>query len=130
MSSSQTVKKEVSLVKKIRLALEIFPGSYVNRENEFILEPENHLYFRLEDVETVLDFECKMFAWLSTPIAKTLDKYWSPIVLSHFNSLFQTDFTRDDMDIISERLGYDVNRYLAIEFIQSDYDVAMLKRNR
>ncbi|AIQ19543.1 hypothetical protein H70357_24620 [Paenibacillus sp. FSL H7-0357] len=113
----------------INQALHAFPKAFINRNNEIILEPRNNVYFRLDGLSTELDFKCKMFAWVSRPIAKGLNKYWAPRVLRSFNEVMGTKFTKDEMYEIYDRLGNDVNRKLSIQFIESGYDMALLMRN-
>lgn len=122
------INEEIALRSLINQSLQVFPNAFINRSNELILEPRNNVYFRLEDVKTELDFKCKMFAWVSRPIAKGLNKYWWPKVLRNFNELLDTDFTRDDMYAIYDLLGNDVNRQLTIRFIESNYDLSLLRR--
>ena len=129
MNNIDTLNKEIALKSIVNEALSIFPKSFINRSNEFILEPKNNVYFRLEDVETELDFKCKMFAWASRPIAKGLNKHWSTRVLNCFNFLLGTKFTKEDMLKIYDRLGNDVNKQLTIKFIESSYDLSLLERN-
>jgi hypothetical protein len=118
---------EVALKSIIAYALHTFPKSFINHNNEIILEPRNNVYFRLDGVNSELDFKCKMFAWVSRPIAKELNKYWYPRVLRSFNELLGTNFTKDDMYEIYDRLGNDINRKLTIKFIESNYDLTLLK---
>jgi hypothetical protein len=113
----------------VRRTLMAFPGSFINANNEIILEPRNNVYFRLDGVNNELDLKCKLLAWASRPIAKSLNKYWRPRVLRSFNFLLGTEFTRKDMELIYDRLGNDVNRKLTIKFIESDYDLFILKRD-
>jgi hypothetical protein len=122
------LSQEAALKNIVSYALHAFPKSFINHNNEIILEPRNNVYFRLDDVRTELDFKCKMFAWLSRPIAKGLNKYWAPRVLSSFNQLLRTNFNKDDMNLIYDRLGNDVNRPMAIKFIESNYDLTLLNR--
>lgn len=123
------LNEEIALKSLVNNALYVFPKSFINKGNEIILEPRNNVYFRLEDIDTVLDFKCKMFAWLSRPIAKGLNKYWSPRVLNSFNSLLGTEFTKEQMLKIYDCLGNDVNRQLTIRFIESNYDLTLLEHN-
>lgn len=109
-------------------ALKVFPKSFINKSEEIILEPKNNVYFRLEDVGNELDFQCKLLAWVSRPISKSLNKYWWPRVLKSFNEFLGTSFTRDEMLLIYDRLGNDVNRALSIKFIESNYDLELLVR--
>lgn len=113
----------------INKSLHAFPKSFINNSNEIILEPRNNVYFRLEGIRTELDFKCKMFAWVSRPIAKGLNKYWAPQVLQSFNEVLGTSFSKAEMYVIYDRLGNDVNRKLAEQFIESEYDMALLMRN-
>lgn len=131
MNEIETLKKineEIEYKSIVNYALQTFPNSFINNSNEIILEPRNNVYFRLEDVDTALDFKCKLFAWVSRPIAKGLNKYWSPKVLKSLNTLLGTKFTKEEMYDIYDRLGNDVNRKLTIKFIESNYDLTLLRR--
>lgn len=112
----------------VKKALRLFDKSFINANNEIILEPRNNVYFRLDGVDSELEFKCKMFAWVSRPIAKSLNKYWAPRILKSFNNFFGTNFSKDDMYKIYDRLGNDVNRSLTIKFIESGYDMDLLIR--
>ncbi|MBE7114504.1 hypothetical protein FT641_18205 [Bacillus paranthracis] len=105
---------------------EVFPKAYVNSSNELIFDPRNNLYFRLEDVENRLDFICKMFAWLSRPISKSLSEYKSKEVLKRFNRMLGTSFTKDEMLVIYNYLGNDANRNLCVRFIETNYDLSLM----
>ncbi len=100
---------EHHLEEYVKKALRSFEGSFINANNEIILNPRNNLYFRLDNVESELEFKCKMFAWVSRPIANGLNKYWAPRVLKSFNNFMGTEFRKDDMYQIYDRLGNDVN---------------------
>ncbi|CAN7413454.1 hypothetical protein LJR015_004048 [Peribacillus frigoritolerans] len=129
MVETEKLIEEINLKNMIIHSLKVFPKSFINRSNEIILEPKNNIYFRLEDVKTELDFKCKMFAWVSRPISKSLNKYWSPRVLKSFNEFMGTHFTKQEMLKIYDRLGNDVNRKLTIRFIESNYDLSLLERS-
>lgn len=129
MNEIEQLNNEIALKSIINQALHVFLKSFINRNNEIILEPKNNVYFRLDNISTELEFKCKMFAWISRPIAKGLNKYWGPRVLESFNDLLMTKFTKDEMYEIYDRLGNDVNRELTIRFIESNYDLALLERN-
>lgn len=122
------IKPIDDLTKFIDITKEVFKGAFVNRSNEFIFDRRSNLYFRLDDVETVLEFKCKMMAWLSRPITKSLSDYKARIVLQRFNELLGTNFSRADMELIYDRLGNGVAKTLCIEFIESNYDLSLLKR--
>lgn len=120
--------KETGLKIIINHALHAFPKSFINHNNEIILEPRNNVYFRLDEVESELDFKCKMFAWVSRPIAKGLNKHWAPRVLGSFNITKGTNFAKAEMETIYDMLGNDVNRKLCLRFIESNYDLSLLSR--
>ncbi|KAB2500807.1 hypothetical protein F8158_06885 [Bacillus cereus] len=127
-----SVEKEVKpindLMKFIDITKEVFKGAFINRNNELIFDRRSNLYFRLDDVETVLEFKCKMMAWLSRPITKSLSDYKARIILKRFNELLGTNFSKVDMELIYDRLGNDVARPLCIKFIETNYDLSLLKR--
>ena len=127
MNGLESLDKEIALKNIINHALQAFPKSFINNNNEIILQPRNNVYFRLDDVKTALDFKCKMFGWLSRPIAKELNKYWSPKLLSSFNRLLNTNFTKEEMETIYDCLGNDINRERTIRFIESNYDFSLLE---
>ena len=128
MDNIETLNNEIALKSVINQTLQVFPKSFISHSNEIILEPRNNIFFRLDDVKTELDFKCKMFAWVSRPIAKGLNKYWWPKVLNSFNYAMNTTFLKGDMEKIYDRLGNDVNRKLTIQFIESGYDLSLLDR--
>lgn len=127
--ASYQLSDSAGLSNIINKSLHAFPKSFINHNNEIILEPRNNVYFRLDEVKTELDFQCKMFAWVSRPIAKGLNKYWWPRVLASFNQVMGTRFNKDQMYEIYDRLGNDVNRKLTVQFIESGYDMSLLRRN-
>lgn len=122
------VKPINELTKFIDVTKEVFKGAFINRNNELIFDRRSNLYFRLDDVETVLEFKCKMMAWLSRPIAKGLSDYKARIILKRFNGLLGTRFSKSDMELIYDRLGNDVARSLCIKFVESNYDLSLLQR--
>jgi hypothetical protein len=104
----------------------LFPKSFINSRNELILEPKNNIYFRLEDIQTELEFKCKVVAWLSRPSCKGVSVYWQKICLKGMNNFLGTEFSKDNMEMIYAKLGNDVNRSLTIRFIESGYDLTVL----
>jgi hypothetical protein len=115
------------IIKLIKKTQEFFPKSYISNRNELILEPKNNIYFRLEDVQSELDFKCKLIAWLSRPSCKGVSEYWQRKILKSCNQLLETDFTKEEMSQIYTYLGNDVDRTLCVKFIESNYDLSLLK---
>lgn len=118
---------EKALENIIEKTLQVFPKSFINQDDELILEPKNNVYFRLEGMKTEMEFKCKLMAWVSRPIAKGLSPHWSKKVLASVNELLGTKFSKADMQIIYTELGNDVNPELSIKFIDSGYDMALLQ---
>jgi len=118
------IKRFVDIVKKLS------PKSFINSRNELILEPKNNIYFQLEDVKSELDFKCKVIAWLSRPSCKGVSEYWQKKILAMVNELLGTNFTKDQISDVYTRLGNDCNRKLCVEFIESGYNLSLLRRDR
>ena len=103
--------------------------SFVNENNELIVIPKINAYFRLEDVKTTLDFKCKVINWLSYYVAPNhWYRYWSLKMMKYINYILNTNFTKDDFDLIYGRLGNNVHPALTIKFIESNYDMDVLKK--
>lgn len=111
-----------------------FPDSFINSSLEFIAHLKANEYFRIEDCETELDVKCKVLEWLSRGAHKTCpfhtnlkNERFHNFMLNGINDFLGTDFTEEDMAIIYQKLGNCVRRTLTIEFINSGYDMAVLK---
>lgn len=118
------VPSVLAFINKVR---ETFPKSFINRDNELILEPKNNLYFRLDGIQSEQKLKEKMLTWLSRPISKGLSPHWSKKMLVCFNEVMETNFTKTQMEVIYTALGNDVNSELAIQFIESGYDMSLLE---
>ena len=55
----------MKLLESIKLAMQVFPNSFINRNNEVILIPKFNVYIQLDDVKTNEDFKVKLCEWLS-----------------------------------------------------------------
>lgn len=103
------------------------PNCFINHNFELIVEPKNNIYFRLEDVDTELELKCKVLAWLSRPSCKGISDHWQKRIRAIVNEFLGTSFTVEEMSEIYTRLGNDCNRKLSVKFIESNYDLALLK---
>ena len=115
---------------KLNKLMCIFPTSFINRNFELIIEPKNNIYFQLNNVESTLDFDCKVIAWLSRPSCKGLSDYWQRKIRKGFNEYFKTDFDKDEMMQIYTKLGNDIHRTLCEKFVQSGFDLSLLNDNK
>lgn len=110
----------------VQIAKKYSPKAFVNYNNELIIEPNNNIYFRLEDVHSELDLRCKVVAWLSRPSCKGISNYWQKRIRAIFNDFLGTNFNKDELDRVYTYLGNDCNRKLSIKFIESGCDLSVL----
>lgn len=111
-----------------------FPKSFINSALEFIAHKEANEYFRLEDCETELDVKCKVLEWLSRGAYKTCpfgsnlkNEKFHNFMLNSINDFLETDFIEEDIEIIYTYLGNRCNHEKTVKFIESGYDMAVLK---
>jgi hypothetical protein len=111
-----------------------FPNSFINTALEFIAHKEANEYFRLEDCNNEFDVKCKVLEWLSRGAHKTCpfhtnlkNERFHNFMLNGINDFLETDFTEDDIAIIYQKLGNRVRHSLTEEFVNSDYDMSVLK---
>lgn len=112
-----------------------FPGSFINHNNELILIPKTNLYICLRDVNTPTELKYKLLEWCSRDCTCALvySQKWRTIryqddVLSKINKCLGTNFTREEMELIYERLGNSCNHKLTERLVLSGYDMQLLKR--
>lgn len=121
----------------LKLTMNTFRGSFINHNNELILVPRTNLYFLLDNIESELEFKCKILEWCSRDASKTMPynqlfrnrEYWT-MVRAGINCILGTDFNHEDMYLIYSELGNCVNRNLTIQFIESNYDMSILKEEK
>lgn len=110
-----------------------FPNSFINYQGEFIAHREANEYFILDNCKDELEVKCKVLAWFSRGAHKTApfgtrkNKEFHKFMLDGINAFLDANFTEDDMDLIYTYLGNDCNRKLCVKFIESDYDMNVLK---
>lgn len=112
-----------------------FPGSFVNRNGEFIAQPRANEYFNLGTCTSLLEVRCKILEQLSRGACKGQpygkgyrNNQHHRFMLEGINRALGTDFSKEDMLLIYDRLGNGVNRPLAVEFVESGYDLQLLER--
>lgn len=134
----------------------VFEESFINGNNEFIALlnwfPSDDLswyelmklnrkgnrlvfvneWFRLEDCNNEMDLKKKILAWLSracckTQYSNTYDDYIHEYFRDRCNELLNTNFNEDEWELIYCKLGNAINDKLAEEFINSHYDLNLLK---
>lgn len=117
---------EVQLMINKAVAFKEFP-MFINNINELIVVPKINAYFSLNNVNSELDFKCKILERLSYWVASNhWDKYWSPKLIKFINYMLNTNFTKEDCDLIYCKLGNSNYSELTIDFINDGYNMMML----
>lgn len=111
-----------------------FPKSFINSALEFIAHKEANEWFRLEDCDNEIDVKCKVLEWFSRGAYKTCPFYsnvknerFHNFMLNGINDFLGTDFTERDIEEIYTYLGNRCNHEKTVRFIESNYDMSILK---
>ena len=127
--------KTQELQNAVNKLMAIFRGSFINHLNELILVPKTNLYFRLDDIETLLDLKCKVIAWCSRHAFKTeyCNQQWrngkyQAEVRERINKFLGVEFGIEEWELIYAYLGNDIRRKVCEKFIESGYDLEVIKR--
>lgn len=121
--------KEVQ--ERIEKVKDIFPESYIYKEEELILEPKMNVYINLLNVDTKEFFDYKILSYCSF---YTATHHFNPIIKVHkffhnrLNRYFRRDFTLEDLQTIYQIIGTGCNKDLGLQFIKNDFDMELLKR--
>lgn len=123
---------------KLEVGMELmrcFPGSFINHNGEFIAHPHTNQYFILRNCESRLEVKCKVLEWLSraayktTPYkSKAANERFHRFMLDGINQYLGTDFTHENMELIYTYLGNSCNHLLTIVFVDSGYNMDILRR--
>lgn len=124
----------MKMLESVQKALKLLHGSFINRNNEIILIPKFNVYTLLDDVQTDNDFKAKLCEWFSRDCCCALRysqhkrnyKYYQDNT-DVFNLICGTHFTVEEMGIIYQHLGNCCNHPKTIKFIESGFDLAILK---
>lgn len=110
-----------------------FPGSTINRRNEFIAHQRANQYFILENCATEFDVQCKVLEWFSRAAFKTepfnnsaKNHKFHLFMLAGINRFLNTHFTTADMEEIYTYLGNACNHEKTVNFIRGGYDMSIL----
>lgn len=109
------------------LCKKYFWNSFVNDRYEYIVWPKHNIYFRLEDVQSILDLKCKVLNWCSRYCIKGIPERDQARMRNFVNEFLQTNFDYYDFEMIYVTLGSAINKYLTQKFIKSGYDLELLK---
>lgn len=125
-------------MKELTRLMGCFRGSFINSNCEMIIEPKSNVYFLLENIETDIELKCKVLEHISRSAcksepfntkAKNIQLHEN--MLDGINEFLGTNFNILEMEDIYCKLGNGINRKLALEFIESNYNMDLIeKRNR
>ncbi len=118
----------------LKILMSIFNKSFINYRNELILIPKTNLYFSLNNVKNEFDLKYKVLEWCSRDAYKSTpystdrrNRIYQDDVRGNINIFLKTNFARNDMELIYSKLGNGVNHELTIKFVQSNYDMKILR---
>ena len=121
------------LMNELKELLGLFPMSYINANMEVILIPKTNTYFSLEGVESRRDIIAKLLMWCSRTIVKgqpfkseKRNYLFKEIIKEDLNYYLGTLFSDEDMALIYQRLGNEINPELTYRFIDSGLDMEEL----
>ena len=114
-----------------------FKESFIKCNNdgfEIILDSKSKFFFSLENI----DSDCELIRRLISSVSRCYktepyEKEWrnrryQTELMTSFNKFLGTNFIEDDFEYIYTYLGNGCNKPIAIKFIESGYDLNVLKR--
>lgn len=118
----------------IKKLMDCFPNSFINYLGEVIVHRKSNIYFNIMNCKSELDIKCKVLEWLSRASFKTLpyrserkNREFHKFMRDGVNKYLGTDFSEEDMELIYTYLGNAVHHDLTVRFVESGYDMAILK---
>lgn len=105
---------------------ESFPLAFVYQGEELIIDTKNNVYFRIDDIETAFDFQCKVISWLSRPAHKSHSKWWRGRLTNGINKFLGTNFKQSDFKRIYTFVGCGSNMDILKAFVDSGFDLDVL----
>ena len=116
--------------------MQSFDRSFMNQHGEFIAHDKANEYFTLLGCKDELEVKCKVLEWFSRGASKTepfgskkKNEEFQLFMLNGINKFLGTNFTTDEMRIIYQKLGNNVNRDLCIRFVSNGFDLSLLNQN-
>lgn len=121
----------------VRRCMYVFNGSYINRCNELILEPNTNVYISLDDVEDMDEFNARVLEYCVRDTFKTqpysskrTNRLYHDSMRFKLNKYLKTDFTVQDVELIYQTIGNGINHKLALEFVNNNFDLKTLEDNQ
>lgn len=120
------------LLEDVKSLLKIFDG-FINYNFELILDEDRNIYTDLKLLENKKDLLKNIFEWKSRECSKFNDKETEKFrnnINKFLNKSIGRTFTKDEFEIIYINLGNGVNKKLTKKFIDSNFDLELLKEKR
>lgn len=120
------------LLEDIKNLLKIFDG-FINYNFELILDEDRNIYTDLKLLENKKDLLKNIFEWKSRECSKFNDKETEEFrnnINKFLNKSIGRTFIKDEFEIIYINLGNGVNKKLTKKFIDSNFDLELLKEKR
>ena len=122
------------MIDEIFNVMKCFPNTYVNSFGELIISVKGNVYFTATYCKTKEDVICKLLEYCSRPMAKGAPYVsekrnieWRNSLICGLNKYLGTNFTQDDMYWIYDKLGNRVDHELTVKFIESGYDLSLVR---
>jgi hypothetical protein len=123
-----------NLMGEIQGIMKHFKNSYINNNLEVILLPKTNGYFAIKNCRNEVDIKCKILENISRDCFKTQHysklkdnkKMWQENLIA-LNNALKTDFSQQDIELIYNKLGNGINHKLAKKFVESDFNMEVLK---
>lgn len=119
----------------IKRAMYVFNGSFINRCNELILEPNTNVYISLDDVEDMDEFNARVLEYCVRDTFKTqpysskrANRLYHEAIRNKINTYLKTDFNEQDAELIYQAIGNGINHKLALDFVKNNFDLQILKK--
>lgn len=124
-------------MKKLDKFKECFPKSFINKNNEMIVDPVKNIFFQMEGVENEQDLAIKLLSWVSRAAYKEAEQTEKNrkkkismktfkrenYFLDGINKFLHTSFGWEDMRIIYTKFGNGLNQDELLQFMENDYDM-------
>lgn len=104
--------------------------TFMNHNMEVILDMKHNVYFGTKDATTVNDIKRKTLVSLSRYCVKGVKPKRQDRYLALLNDILGTDLDKNDMELVYRFTGNGIDRELADKFIESRYDMELLRDHR
>ena len=127
MNKDNIVCSYKEYINEIKKLMDIWGQSFINNNFELILERRRNIYIIIDMYDNIRDIKYNMLCWKSRPCIKGDDDKYLDSFREKFNKYFEKNWTFEEIELIYQRLGNEVNSKLCYEFIDSGYDMEVLR---